>query len=67
MKTSATVTITRQNKRIVIYVNDGDWSKVPDLGFIADVEVSEILEVHDKKQKHRFFTWVIKKMNPQVN
>ena len=39
MKTNSIITITRENKTIVIYVNDGDWRNVPDLSFIADVEI----------------------------
>lgn len=39
MKTNAIVTIEREGKTIVIYVNNGDWSNLPDLSFIADVEV----------------------------
>jgi hypothetical protein len=39
MKTNSVVMIQREGKSILIYVNDGDWSKIPDLSFIADVEV----------------------------
>lgn len=62
MKTSATITITRKNKRIVIYINDGDWSKVPDLEFIADIELQEIIEIKEKKEKNHLFKWVIDKV-----
>lgn len=39
MKTSASITIRRCNKYIVIFVDNGDFSKLPDLSFIADIEV----------------------------
>ena len=42
MKTNSIVTIVREGKTIVIYVND--WSKVPDLSFIADVEIYPVEE-----------------------
>lgn len=41
MKTSAKIQIERENKIIIIYVNDGQWYNVPDLDFIADVEIYE--------------------------
>ena len=44
MKTTSIVTIIRENKTILIYINDFDWVSVPDLSFIIDVEVYEKLE-----------------------
>lgn len=39
MKTNARIKIEREEKTIFIYLNNCDWSNVPDLSFIADVEV----------------------------
>ena len=49
MKTTAIVTIKRLNKDIVIYLNDGYWNSLPDLSFIADVEVYEQPECSKKE------------------
>ena len=62
MKTTATVTITREKKNIIIYVDDGDWSKVPDLTFIADVEVAELAPAVPEIENPNFFRWFIEKM-----
>ena len=44
MKTNAKIIIQRGNKEITIYIEDGDWEHVPEVRFIADVEVRETSE-----------------------
>lgn len=36
------ITFIRGQKQIVIYVNESDWNSVPNLDWIADVEVYNI-------------------------
>lgn len=42
MKTNAKIIIHRNNKEITIYIKDGNWDKVPNVEYIADVEIHEL-------------------------
>jgi len=39
MKTTATITLVRNGKTIVLYIKNNNWDSIPDLDFIADVEI----------------------------
>jgi len=53
-----TATIHRGNKRIIIYMNDGQWGKFPNLDFIADAEIIHFPPEKKKEKKSWFYSLI---------
>lgn len=52
MKTNSIVTIERNGKTILFYINDCDWDSLPSLRWIVDVEILEKKKVaHGSDEK----------------
>jgi hypothetical protein len=60
MKSNSLISLNRKGKEIIIYVKEEEFSNIPDLSFIVDVEIIDAIPKTEKiNKKSGFFRWFI--------